>query len=99
MEGNLKFGDSVNLRINGCFVGELDTKGSLTIGKNARINARINGDEIIIAGVIKGDINARKRIELIPPAKVIGAIITPPLIIKEGDLIKGNCDMGIEDDF
>lgn len=99
IEGSLKFSDPVNLRINGSFKGELDTKGSLTIGKNAKVNAMIAGDEVIIAGMVKGDINARKRIELIPPAKVIGNVITPCLAVKEGALLKGNCDMGIEEDF
>lgn len=99
MQGNLNFKDPVDLRINGSFEGELTTKGSLTIGKEAKVKAKISGDEIIIAGIVKGDINAKKRIELIPPAKVIGTIITPSLTVKEGAIFKGACDMGIEDDF
>ncbi|MFH1519941.1 MAG: polymer-forming cytoskeletal protein [Candidatus Omnitrophota bacterium] len=99
MRGDLKFSEPVNLRINGSFEGELDIKGSLTIGRNAKVKAKINGDAVIIEGMVKGDINARKSIELIPSAKVIGSIITPSLTIKEGALFKGTCDMGVENDF
>ena len=37
MQGTLTFRDPVNLRINGSFEGNLDTKGNLTIGENATV--------------------------------------------------------------
>lgn len=99
MQGKLKFGDPVCLKINGFFEGELDIKGSLNIGKSAKVKAKINSYEVIIAGAMKGDINARKRVKLIPPAKVMGTIISPSLLVEEGALFKGSCDMEIEDNF
>ena len=50
MDGELAFGDTVNLRINGRFTGRLDTKGTLTIGQSAQVEAHVNGENIVVAG-------------------------------------------------
>ena len=48
------FRDPVNLRINGKFEGTLETKGNLIIGQTAVVKAGIIGDDIVVAGRIKG---------------------------------------------
>lgn len=95
MEGKLTFNDPVNLLIDASFKGELDTKGTLTIGENAIVDAKIKGDIIVITGEVTGNIKASTSIELISPAKVIGDIKTPLLNIRQGALLKGNCDMPV----
>ena len=37
MQGSLAFADPVSLKINGNFSGNLQTKGTLTIGENAHV--------------------------------------------------------------
>ena len=94
IEGNLKFSTPVNLKISGRFEGELDIKGSLAIGEKADVQAKvIKGDDISITGKVKGDIICSKRLEIFAPAKVIGNIKTPTLIIEEGAILKGKCQM------
>jgi len=93
MKGSLSFQDPVNLKINGNFSGGLDTKGTLTIGNTANINANITGDNIIIAGSIKGDIIANKMLVLMPTAVLKGNITTPKLNIVEGAIFQGHCQM------
>ena len=93
MQGSLVFKDSINLKINGEFNGSLDTKGTLSIGKTADITANINGDNIIIAGRIKGDILAHKMLTLMPTAILKGNISTPKLNIVEGAIFQGKCQM------
>lgn len=102
MHGSLCFKDPVNLRINGKFEGELETKGNLTITDTAVVNARIIGDVITISGRVKGEILARERILLLPPALVEGTIKTSRLSISDGAKFEGQCHMlddvlGIED--
>lgn len=98
MEGNLKFNTPTNLRINGKFEGELETKGTLTIGEKADVKARvIKGENIIIAGKVSGNIISEKRLELSASAKVIGDIKTPILIINEGAMLKGHCQIPFEE--
>ena len=97
MQGTLSFKDPVNLRINGRFEGKLDTKGSLTIGEHAVVNADINGEYIIIAGRVNGDIRAQNEIKMIAPACVVGDIKTPALMVAEGAVLEGYCNMLAEE--
>jgi len=93
MQGSLVFKDPVNLRINGRFEGTLNTKGNLTIGEHAVVNADITGDVIVIAGKASGNIHALKELKLIAPAIVSGDIRTPLLSVAEGATFDGSCTM------
>ncbi len=93
MQGSLSFRDPVNLRINGKFEGNLDTRGNLTIGSTAVINADIIGDNIIIGGKVKGKITARERLTLLPQAVVEGHIYPAKLNVAEGAILEGQCSM------
>ncbi len=93
MQGSMVFKDPVNLKINGRFEGNLNTKGSLMIGENAVVNADITGDSIVIAGKVNGNIHALKDLKMISPACVVGDVKTPLLSIAEGAVFDGNCRM------
>lgn len=93
MQGTLSFNDPVNLKINGNFTGTLETKGTLTIGSSAFVEAHITGENIIIAGKVRGDIIAKKMLVLMPTAVLNGNISTPKLNIVEGALFQGKCQM------
>lgn len=93
MEGSLIFSDPVNLRINGQFKGTLTVRGTLTIGETANVHANINGENIVLAGKVKGDIIADKMLVLMPTAVLRGNIVTPKLNIVEGALFQGHCQM------
>ena len=91
IQGSLVFKDAVDLKINGDFSGSLVTKGTLSIGPGAQVEANIVGDNIIIAGQIKGDITANKMLVLMETASLRGDISTPKLNIVEGAVFHGNC--------
>ena len=93
MQGTIIFKDPVNLRINGSFEGKLETRGRLTIGENANVRADIQGDRMIIAGKVTGNLSASESISLIPPAVVQGKVETPVLSIAEGAILDGQCRM------
>ncbi len=93
MQGSLAFKDPVNLRINGKFEGNLETKGNLTIGQTAQVIADIMGDTIIIAGKVKGKITAKERLTLMPTAMIEGDIYPAKLAIAEGAILEGKCAM------
>ena len=76
MSGSLVFRDAVNLRINGKFDGTMETKGTLVISQTAAVNAHIVGDEIVVAGRLKGEILAKQRLVLLPSAVVEGKVRT-----------------------
>ena len=93
MQGTIIFKDPVNLRINGSFEGKLETCGSLTIGENANVKADIQGDRMIIAGKVTGNLWATESISLVPPAVVQGNIQSPLLSITEVAILDGQCRM------
>ena len=93
MQGTLTFKDSVNLKINGNFTGTLETKGTLTVGNTAFVEANITGENIVIAGKVRGDIIAQKMLVLLPTAVLSGNIRTPKLNIVEGAIFQGKCQM------
>ena len=93
MQGSLVFKDPVNLRINGKFEGTLETKGNLTVGSTALINADIIGDNVVIGGKIKGRIIAKERLTLLPSAIVEGDIFPVRLNVAEGAIFEGKCSM------
>ena len=93
MHGSLSFKDPVNLRIGGKFEGTLETRGTLTIGETGMVDAHITGENIVVAGKIKGDITAKKMLVLMPTAVIAGNITTPKLNIVEGAIFQGKCQM------
>jgi len=93
MQGTLVFKDTVNLRINGKFEGNLETRGNLTIGPSASVQADITGDNIIVGGKVKGKIIAKERLTLLPQSSVNGQIYPAKLNVAEGAVFEGQCAM------
>src|SRR5580698_5052067 len=93
MEGTLTFSDPVNLKIYGRYTGKLDTRGTLTIGASSQVEANIIGENIIIAGKVKGNVIAKRMLVMMPTAVLHGDISTPKLNIVEGALFQGRCHM------
>ena len=91
MQGSLVFSDPVNLRINGKFEGNLNTKGKLTIGQAAEIKADIVGESIIVGGSIRGNIKATEVVKLLSTAQVVGNIEVPKISIDVGAIFNGKC--------
>lgn len=95
VEGKLIFDGTV--RIDGQFKGEAESNGTLVIGEGALVEATLNIDTIVVSGEIRGVINAKSRVELRGPGKVLGDIRTPTLIVGEGVIFEGNCMMTTRD--
>jgi excisionase family DNA binding protein len=93
MQGSLTFKEPVNLRINGKFDGNLETKGNLTIGRTATIFGDIVGDNIIVGGRVKGKVIAKEMLTLLPTALVEGDIFPAKLNVLEGGIFEGRCSM------
>lgn len=90
-EGKLYFEGHV--RLNGQFKGDIRAEGSLVIGEGATVEAQIAVSTLVVAGSVVGNIVASSRVELHPPARVIGNITTPVLVVEEGSVFEGQCHM------
>jgi len=90
--GTLRFKDS--LRIKGKFEGEIDAMGRLYIDTDAVVNARrIRATNVVVGGLVRGDIEAADRLEMLPTAKVYGNVRTAKLRIADGVVFEGSCEM------
>lgn len=89
--GKLTFEGTV--RIDGKFSGEVFSQGKLIVGDSASMEGQVEVSTFISSGEVKGEITARSRIELKAPGKMRGNMKTPLLVIDEGVLFEGNCQM------
>lgn len=78
----------------GELLGNIRANGRLRIGPEARVDARIEADEVVIEGLVRGDVVARTRVELTSTAVVEGAIQSPRLELREGCRFTGRCQSG-----
>ena len=89
-EGLLSFRGAA--RVDGKLSGDIVAEGCLVIGEGARVRARIEVDELIVAGELEGEIHARERVELRSTARVVGSLRSPRLMVAEGGILEGRCE-------
>lgn len=81
------------LRIDGQFEGELTTTADIIVGEAGRVTANVGAKNAIVAGNVIGNMDIGNKLELMSTAKIIGDIKVSALIIGEGAIFKGNCEM------
>jgi cytoskeletal protein CcmA (bactofilin family) len=84
------------LRIDGVFFGRVRTNGKVLIGKNGVAECEIVAGTVVVGGKVKGEIFATEKITLLSTGELIGNVKTPRLIIEEGVIFDGKCEI-IED--
>jgi cytoskeletal protein CcmA (bactofilin family) len=89
-KGNLE-APGGSIRIDGYFEGELHIGGDLIVGEGGIVVGDVVAKNVIIAGEIKGTIEARGKMELAPSAKVIGDSKMITLVIEDGAYLQGMC--------
>jgi cytoskeletal protein CcmA (bactofilin family) len=94
ISGELRCGES--LRIDGKVKGEVHCENQITIGEKGSVHASIDGDIVVIAGEVQGDIKASRKITLESTARVTGDLSTPGIVIQEGARLEGRIMIGGE---
>ena len=61
------------------------------ITKKGKVKTDISATNVVVEGIVIGNIHAKKRVLLAPSAKVLGDIHTPELIIQNGVIWEGKC--------
>jgi cytoskeletal protein CcmA (bactofilin family) len=92
LEGKLSFEGTV--RLDGHFKGSIDSKkGVMVVGEDALIRADISVFKAVVFGEVNGNIQATNSIELHAPARVLGDLCAPAVVIDAGVVFHGNCSM------
>jgi cytoskeletal protein CcmA (bactofilin family) len=92
-EGKLSFTGAV--RMDCRFKGEILSGGTLIVGESAVIESDVRVSHMVISGEVRGNIEA-DRVEIRAPGKVIGNIRSPVLVIEEGVIFDGSCQMQVQ---
>ena len=80
------------LRINGYAAGVIrSTEGSLIVEADGEVDADISVQHATIYGCVRGDIHAKRKVELRGSARVVGDIETVALSIEPGAVFEGRC--------
>ena len=85
-------------RIDGRVCGDVIASGLLWIGEAARLKARIEAGEVVVAGVVEGEVRASERIRLLATGRVTGGLRAPRLVLADGSFLEGLCRTGSNDD-
>ena len=81
------------IRVDGKVEGEVVSKDTLIAGDGAWLQGEISIGTLICSGRIVGNVNALQKVHVLAPARIEGTIRTPKLIIEEGVLFDGKCEM------
>jgi len=84
---------SEDLLIEGAIDGTVDLKdNTVTVGRNAKVNANILGNIIHVEGEVAGDLYGREQVIVHKSGCVRGNITAPRLSLEDGARLKGSID-------
>lgn len=89
IKGDLSFIGAFH--IDGHFKGKIDSESVLIVGDNGKVEADIKIGHLIVNGEIKGNIQAKERVEVNSTGRIIGTVITPVLVVEEGAYLESTC--------
>ena len=90
-EGKLTFDGTV--QINGDFRGDITSDGTLVVGRDAHVHAKIMVDTLVVNGIVEGIVEAKNKVEIRESAQILGDLATRSLVIEEGGILQGSCQM------
>lgn len=82
-----------SVRIDGTLVGGVSAEGVVILSKNGKIRGNIMAENIIVAGVVEGNMQIREKTNVEPTGEIYGDITTKKLLIDEESIFQGNCYM------
>jgi cytoskeletal protein CcmA (bactofilin family) len=82
------------LRVDGEFEGGINASDTLVIGSGGVVRGDAGVKNAVIGGKMYGNVTASGKIQLESGSQLLGDIKTRGLVIAEGVLFQGNCQMG-----
>ena len=84
------------IRIDGQVKGKITCTDTLSVGNEGIVEADLEAKHAIIEGKVNGNIIATEKLELHASSVVIGEFTTKRLMVEEGALFHGMCNMSEE---
>ena len=82
-----------SLRVDGQVKGKILCSDCVTIGATGFVEADIESDTTVVAGKMHGNVMAREKIELQAKCEMEGDIKAKSLVIEQGAMFCGGCNM------
>ena len=73
----------------GSVEGGCDIEGPLTLAEGGRWKGTLKATDIVVAGVVEGDVLAAQRVEILGSARVTGSLSGNSIAVAEGAIIAG----------
>ncbi|OEU66847.1 MAG: hypothetical protein BA863_07255 [Desulfovibrio sp. S3730MH75] len=89
--GKLNFQGAV--RIDGNFSGEVESEGTLVVGKDAQVEGVLRIGQLVLSGKVTGEVYASDKAVLHKTANLQGNLVTPVLVVEEGAVLEGRVIM------
>jgi cytoskeletal protein CcmA (bactofilin family) len=81
------------IQVDGEVSGSLKSDHRLTIGETGKAEATIVAAEVVVAGTVKGNVEATRRIVLRKGANLVGDVKTAGIVIEDGAYFRGGIDI------
>ena len=73
----------------GTVEGDCDIDGPLTLAAGGRWKGTVKATDIVVAGVVEGDVVAQQRVEILGTARITGSLAGNSIAVAEGAIIAG----------
>ncbi|MBU0983683.1 MAG: polymer-forming cytoskeletal protein [candidate division Zixibacteria bacterium] len=81
------------LRVDGSVKGKILCSDCVTVGATGKVEADIESETAIVAGHVIGNVQTREKIELQAKCEMDGDLMTKSLVIEQGAVFCGACNM------
>jgi cytoskeletal protein CcmA (bactofilin family) len=94
LEGTLITRSSV--RVDGTIVGGVVADGTVILSQNGQIQGNVIAENIVVAGVLDGNLTIKDKTNIEPTGEVYGDINTSRILIDEQSVFQGKCNMNVD---
>jgi len=86
-----------NVRIAGHFTGQVNVKGEVAIEPGAAVEGEVVANTVLVAGEVRGHIEAAARVELKESGSFVGDLKAGSLTVFAGSKMRGKVEFGWKD--
>ncbi|MBM3320427.1 MAG: polymer-forming cytoskeletal protein [Candidatus Eisenbacteria bacterium] len=88
-----KLDGSGSVQIDGNFDGEIVVRGTLLVGREGVVKAKVGAHQVVVHGRLEGEIDAGSKVELMGGSTFLGSVSSPSFVIQERAQFEGTCRM------
>jgi cytoskeletal protein CcmA (bactofilin family) len=89
-----EIGSDGTVHVYGRFEGSVRATRDVFLADGADVDATIEADRVVVAGLLKGTVRCGGRFEVLPTGRVSGDVQSPTLVVHEGAIVTGQLRMG-----